>query len=467
MCRSPYFITELTPFAGTDGPIHVSRSYKGAIDAEDDLIEAARTIGLAEIQDMQDFKSVGGCTRCYRYIGLDGKRQDAAHTYIHPLLQDGKHTNLYILLETKVTRVLFDENKCAVGVEYVHNPPNPSATNPSDKLKVVTGTVKARKLVVVSSGAMGTPLILERSGIGNKALLKKLSIPVVADIPGVGEAYQDHLALLYPFKTNLGVDATLDGILSGRLDFTKAVEENNPILGWNSVDVACKIRPTEQEVKALGPEFQKLWEKHFADVPSKPLFIILALNGFSGDQTLVAPGQYVTMAAVTCYPFSRGSIHINTNNILKADGYNFDNGFLSDKGDCDMLAHLWMYKKLRDLYRRTYAYRGELELGHPKFTEVSKASLVNLEGKQSLVEQYGGRDKVPYLEYSAEDDKAIEVFIRQNLQSAWHSSGTCAMRSFEKGGVVDKDLNVYGVERLKISGKCKLVVVMQKSHIFR
>ena len=418
------------------------------------------------MRDMQDFKSVGGCTRCYRYIGLDGKRQDAAHAYIHPLLRDGKHTNLYILLETKVTRVLFDENKSAVGVEYIHNPPSPPVTSLSDKLKVVTGTVKARKLVVVSSGAMGTPLILERSGIGNKALLQKLNIPVIADIPGVGEAYQDHLALLYPFKTNLSPDATLDGILSGRLDFTKAVAENNPILSWNSVDVACKVRPTEQEVKALGPEFQKVWEKHFTNVPSKPLFIILALNGFFGDQALIAPGQYVTMAAVTCYPLSRGSIHINTDNILKADGYDFDNGFLSDKGDCDMLGQLWVYKKLRDLYRRTYSYRGELELGHPKFTEVSKASLLSLEGKQSLVEQYGGRDKVPCLEYSAEDDKAIEVFIRQNLQSAWHSSGTCAMKSFEKGGVVDKDLNVYGVERLKISGKLRTLCCDAEVHTY-
>jgi alcohol oxidase len=50
----------------------------------------------------------------------------------------------------------------------------------------------ARKLVVVSAGALGTPQILERSGVGHPVILNKLGIPVVSDLPGVGENYQDH-----------------------------------------------------------------------------------------------------------------------------------------------------------------------------------------------------------------------------------------------------------------------------------
>lgn len=96
-------------------------------------------------------------------------------------------------------------------------------------------TIKARKLVVVTAGALGTPQILERSGVGNPELLKKLDIPVIADVPGVGENYQDHHLLLYPYKSNLDPEETLDGILSGRKDFVKALGEKDPMLGWNGI----------------------------------------------------------------------------------------------------------------------------------------------------------------------------------------------------------------------------------------
>jgi alcohol oxidase len=49
---------------------------------------------------------------------MDGKRQDAASTYVHPLLNDGKHPGLHVLCESKVNKVLFDDEKRAVGVEY-------------------------------------------------------------------------------------------------------------------------------------------------------------------------------------------------------------------------------------------------------------------------------------------------------------------------------------------------------------
>lgn len=93
----------------------------------------------------------------------------------------------------------------------------------------------ARKLVVVSAGALGTPQILERSGVGNPVILNKLGIPVVSDLPGVGENYQDHQLSSYPYKTSLNDGETLDCIYSGGLDVEKARVDKNPILGWNGV----------------------------------------------------------------------------------------------------------------------------------------------------------------------------------------------------------------------------------------
>lgn len=73
----------------------------------------------------------------------------------------------------------------AVGVEYVQNPRfHPTAS----ALKVTT--TRAKRLVVVSGGAFGSPAILERSGIGAKKVLEKYGVKQVVDLPGVGENYQ-------------------------------------------------------------------------------------------------------------------------------------------------------------------------------------------------------------------------------------------------------------------------------------
>jgi len=93
----------------------------------------------------------------------------------------------------------------------------------------------------------------------------------------------------------------------------------------------------------------------------------------------------------------------------------------------------------REISRRLPFFKGELELGHPKFKEGSKASLTEaIDGDKDIV-------------YDEEDDKAIEEWIRGNLNTTWHSLGTCAMKPKEEGGVVDGNLNVYGTVGLKVA----------------
>lgn len=88
-------------------------------------------------------------------------------------------SNLYLRTNSKVSRVIFEGTK-AVGVAYV------PARNRGDGGKLMETIVRAKKCVVLSSGTLGTPQILERSGVGSADLLKKLDIKVVSDLPGVG-----------------------------------------------------------------------------------------------------------------------------------------------------------------------------------------------------------------------------------------------------------------------------------------
>lgn len=350
-------------------------------------------------------------------------------------MKDGKHPNLHVLVESKVIRVVFDESTPprAIGVEYRSN----AETQPNS-----SHIIKAKKLVVVTAGALGTPQILERSGVGNSELLNKLNIPVVSHVPGVGENYQDHHLVLYPYKSSLEPSETLDPILSGRKDFVKALGEQDPVLGWNGIDISAKLSMTSEEAAALGPTFQQDWERDFAPYPTKPVMLLGLVNAFLADPSLVDPGQYFTMGAYTAYPWSRGSIHItDPQDVLT--GYDFDNGFLSHPSD--IKKQVWAYKLQREIARRLDYCSGELELGNPKFAEGSKAGLVNSKVQSK---EYSADDNI---EYSEEDDAVIEEWIRGNLNTTWHSLGTCAMKPFEEGGVVDGNLNVYGTTGLKVA----------------
>ena len=178
----------------------------------------------------------------------------------------------------------------------------------------------------------------------------------------------------------------------------------------------------------------------------------LRLRRFLGDHSILPPSktqQYVSIGTITAYPYSRGSIHIVSPSITVPAS--FDAGFLSHPADVSKL--LWAYKKQRELYRRTNAYQGELAFGHPQFAADSKAAIHDGPLKDGGFKNVDERKALQEIEYSEEDDKVIEQWIRENVNTTWHSLGTCKMAPREESGVVDPSLNVYGTEGLKVAGK--------------
>lgn len=106
----------------------------------------------------------------------NGKRMSTATTYLHPVRT---RPNLFVSVHTHVRRVIFEGSK-AVGVEYV------AADSRVHR-------VLAHKEVILSSGAVGSPHILMLSGVGPEDSLKRAGIPVVHNLPAVGENLQDHV----------------------------------------------------------------------------------------------------------------------------------------------------------------------------------------------------------------------------------------------------------------------------------
>jgi alcohol oxidase len=116
---------------------------------------------------------------------------------------------------------------------------------------------------------------------------------------------------------------------------------------------------------------------------------------------------------------------------------------LSDSEGLDAKMVVWMYKKQREIMRRMDVFRGEYAPSHPAFAADSDAACRETDGPLP--------PDVPDIVYTDEDDAIIEDWAHKNVAANWHSLGTCKMAVPEEGGVVDENLGVYGIERLKVA----------------
>ncbi|XP_054154963.1 oxygen-dependent choline dehydrogenase 1-like [Oppia nitens] len=168
-------------YHSTTGPIQVS-SWSEPPDIMAEHQRAANEFGFKSI-DINGAEQLG-TTIAQAFIGTDGIRSSASNAYIDP---NPYPNNLHILANAYVTRIIFS-GKRAVGVEYERNGAN--------------YTVNASREVILSAGAIESPHILMVSGVGPRKQLEKFGIPVLADLPAVGEYYQNHPGVSMNFLLN-------------------------------------------------------------------------------------------------------------------------------------------------------------------------------------------------------------------------------------------------------------------------
>ncbi|KAK6193320.1 hypothetical protein LQW54_012582 [Pestalotiopsis sp. IQ-011] len=405
---------------GQDGPIQVSSGPYHQIEPEQEFISSMNQMGYSENKNLQnlDSESSNGVSRCLKY--------------------GGRHGNLEVLLESQVIKVLFDPiTNRAVGVEYRANPAFFKGAAPQP-----TRRVKARQLVVLSCGTLGNPPILERSGVGDANILRDAGVPVVADLPGVGNGYQDHQVISYHYKSSMSVEETGDiAFRDPATGIASLLMSQSPMLGWNGFDASSKIRPTETEVDSHGQDFRNAWDADFKH-PSKPLGTVILSTGLLDNPAAFPEGAYFSLGCYNSYPYSRGHIHITGPKM--DDALDFETGFLADSNEIDLKTHIWLFKKQREVARRMKIYRGEVEGHQPAYPKGSSAASATAIAIQD--------DDGSLIAYTEEDDSAIGDYIRKNITTCWHGLGTCKMTPREEQlGVVDERLNVYGVKGLKIA----------------
>jgi choline dehydrogenase len=165
---------DTSPIAGKGGPLYVANAkLHNPNPTSEAFINACMELGYPYTEDFNGFNMEG--TGWHHVNIKDGKRHSMAVAYLNPALA---RPNLTLSLNSQATRLLFTDKRCQ-GVEYRQNGE--------------TKTAYATQEVIVCSGAIESPKLLLLSGIGNPVHLREFDIPVIADVPGVGENFHNHV----------------------------------------------------------------------------------------------------------------------------------------------------------------------------------------------------------------------------------------------------------------------------------
>ena len=307
----------------------------------------------------------------------DGVRSSASREYLDPVKS---RSNLTVITGALAQKVIL-EGKKATGIEYT-----------------VNGTLKtahATKDVVLSAGPIGSPHILQLSGIGDKAILEEAGVEAKHHLPGVGQNLQDHLEFYFQYKCKQPI--TLNGklgLISKGLIGAKWLLTRKGLGATNHFESCAFIR-SKPDVE--WPDIQY----HF----------LPAAMRYDGRSAFAGHGFQVHVGHNK--PKSRGSVTIQSANPEQPPKILFN--YLQHKDDIE---------GFRACVRLT---RDIIE--------------------QSAFDDY--RDEEIQPGKHIQTDEEIDAFVRQAVESAYHPSCSCKMG--EDGmAVVNSNTQVHGIEGLRV-----------------
>ena len=363
---------------GAGGPVHVSTG-KFRYPVSEAMIRAGEEMGLDRKEDFnrEDNEGVG----YYAHTIKNGRRVSSAAAFLKPAMA---RPNLKVLTGVQVERVLF-EGKRVVGVAARHNGE--------------AVTFRCRGEVILSTGAILTPKILQLSGIGPGEHLRAKGIPVVADSPDVGRRMRDHLGFLLPFrlKNDPGLNARFRGLGLVKSVLQYYLLKSGP-MATGPFEVGAFFRTAPQVSR---PDAQ-LYLSAFTYPRSEDNFPVP--DGVEDKPGVTAYGQLLRLT-------SEGSVMVSSSDPQAA--LEVTPNWLSTEEDCQAAVN--MVKYMRRYMRQP--------------------ALAKFVGEELLP---GGCET---------DDQILDVF-RQTSLCGTHAVASCRMGS-DAASVVDERLRVRGVEGLR------------------
>ena len=373
------------PLRGQDGPLSVAptRLTRQIVDA---WIEAAQQAGYRRAADYngEDQEGVGYFQQTCR----NGRRCSAAVAYLNPAR---RRDNLKIVTGALVEGLTFEDRR-ASGIRL--------------RRGERSETVTARREVVLSAGAIGSPQILMTSGIGPADKLQPHGIPVRHALAGVGEDLQDHLQARPVFKCAVPtINTETDNLLKQ---------------AWIGLRYLLTRSGPMTMAASLGTGFLKTRPE--LETPD----IQFHIQPFSADHPSEGPHRFsaFTASVLQLRPESRGRIALTSADMR--DHPAIHPNYLATRTDCDTLV-----RGIR--IARTIA-------AHPPL-------------KDLITEEHA-----PGPDIAHDDDEAILHWARDTATTIYHPTGTCRM-GLDEGAVVDPRLRVRGLDGLRVADASIMPVI--------
>lgn len=389
-------------FAGSTGPLQVS--YDNFADPFDTWAQKAlEESGMLAINGFNGGKMLGSAYATFTINPINAERSSSESSFLHAAL---KNTTLQVYKQTLAQQILFSSSKTAIGVS------------------VSTGglkyTLSAKKEVVVSAGAFQSPQLLMVSGIGPNAILQKLNIPVVKDLPGVGQNLWDQPWFGSSFRVNVPTASPLQGNPAAYAEAIQAyiTRATGPlsissggIFGWEKLPNATRATLSPSTLAALS-QFP-------ADWPELEWLPVSAFLGYQENHQTADPldgYNYASLGTALITPLSRGNVSINT----------------SSMADPPLINPNW--------------------ITDPVDIEVAVAALKRQRQVWSVLAKYNvtiGEEAFPGV--AVQSDSQILEWIRNAVTPIWHASSTCKMgRRNDSMAVIDSRARVFGVQGLRV-----------------
>jgi choline dehydrogenase-like flavoprotein len=283
---------------GRGGPLTVSDATLNPWSQR--FVDAARAAGH-ELVDYNDGHSLGVAPA--QVTIRNGARCSTEKAFLDPILFDVRRRDapvrkLRVLTDHRVEKVLF-EGKRATGV----------VANLSGVKSVV---LKAKREVILCAGAVGSPHILLLSGVGPREHLAAKHVPVVHNLPGVGQNLQDHMAMSMAWETSTAEpyhESDSKG-LRGLVALAKFIVFGTGLLASNGLEATLFGRTRLAPAGTQAPDYQIHW---LSTGPSERDASNLNLVDSFASYVKAHAGQRVVTAIPTLlHPQSRGSITLAT-----------------------------------------------------------------------------------------------------------------------------------------------------------
>ncbi|PIL32222.1 hypothetical protein GSI_05467 [Ganoderma sinense ZZ0214-1] len=405
---------------GHSGPVPISFC-KTVSGAEWYFQKALEAHGVKTLEDGLGGSLSGTFKSTANIDPRTGMRSTAATSYLLPALD---RPNLKVLTRAYVNRIVTKrdgDDTIGTGVEFEH-----------DGREHI---VHATKEVILCAGTVKSPHILEFSGIGNRKVLEPLGIPVQIDLPSVGENLQDHLIF-----TSCVFEMNNDHrfVTSETITLPEVQAQLRALYGENGIPISLACtgvtflplqlisdrveeliesfeKRIQQKLVDLRPGLKDQYEQQLKmlrdkDVPDIEI-VVFPVNVHPQGP----PKPHVGLLPSIGRPFSRGSIHANSNDPKVQP--TIEPNYLEEEIDLEIL--LESAKFVRKV------------TADGPWKDVSVAELI------------------PGSSITTEEE--LREFVKSNVSTTWHSSGTCSLAPKDKGGVVDTHLKVYGTKNIRVA----------------